>query len=290
MKRIYFFLIILTLIGSASAGYTMNLQTSSEVISSEEARITFSLNNSGDETAYRVALQPVLPEGFSSDVLYIRTLPPHQPVNSSIPLKINSSVIEGRYPVVLVLHYSDKNGYPFSVLFPESLNYNGGKSSKVQLALTTVEITGPSPVEFDVKVFNQDTKAHNVTVRLYTPNELTVDLLSQNMQLKKQSSMNLDNEIRSNGALYDSNYLILASASYVEDGKLYSSMAQGRVMIVKPSGLQIGENVFMESQWLLILIVFIVMVVLVVLLLKQKPIDKNDNKKGAKKELRGRKN
>jgi hypothetical protein len=261
----------------------MNLATSSES-SNGTARINFSLRNSGNEDAYNVMLEPILPEGFTSKDFFIGTLPKGHPVNGSFNVKIPSDALQGGYPVALVLHYQDANSYPFSVIFPESIVNSHMTYSKVYLLMQSVNITGPAPVEFNVKVLNQDEKKHNITFVLYAPEELSLDSKTKVIEVDGHSNATVENRIWSTGALYGSSYLLLASASYTEGGERYSSMAQGRVGVVKPAGIQIGKNIFMEGQWILILFVLIVIVILAFLTLRER---RTRNEKKAVKEKAG---
>ncbi|MBM3308925.1 MAG: hypothetical protein FJY77_01600 [Candidatus Altiarchaeales archaeon] len=288
-RSILWLAILLLLAGSASAGFTMHLRTMSEVVSDQQARINFSLVNAGDETAYQIFLETILPEGFTSSSVYSPSLRPNQPLSGVLDIKFPQNAVEGRYPVVIMLHYSDRNSYPFSIIFPEYIKYKEGMGSKVQLMIPTVEITGPDQVGFNLKVYNQDSKEHNLTIRLYTPKEIEANITVKDIQLTGQSNTVVENNIWSNGALYDSDYLILASVSYIEDGRVYSSIAQGRAKIVKPLGMQIGENLFKEFQWALILLILLVGVVVVFFMLREKPGGRDEKKGRPEKKARKQK-
>lgn len=282
MKRILVFWITAFFFACCvSAGFTMDLKTTSESLSDREARINFSLKNSGDEVAYNIRLEPIVPEGFESKVFYLNYLPPDQPSSGSFNVEISPNVLEGEYPVALILHYADRNAYPFSVVFPEVIKHRKKTTSMVLLSIPTVEMTSQTPVEFDVKVFNQDFKKHNITVRLYLPEELSADFETKNVEVNGRARLALDNRVWSAGALYDSDYLVLASVSYIENNSMYSSMALGRVRVVKPAGIQIGGNIFAEAKWILLAFVLLVVIVLSYLTFRERPRTK-DEKEGKK--------
>jgi len=282
------FLVSLLFSCTVSAGFTMDLMTSTEPLPDGGGRINFSLSNVGDETALNVMLEPILPEGFKAGPFFVSSLPPNKPVNGSFVVTVGPDVLPGRYPLPLMLHYTDRNDYPFTIVFPESLSHKVPAVSKAFAVIPEVQITGPDAVGFNVRVFNQDSKVHNMTVRLYVPNELSSDVSSTVVELKPQSSSILENKMRSVSALYDSDYLILASVSYVDDGVVYSSIARGRVRLVKPASLQVSENVFQKGWWLVIAVVLVVIVLLAYLTLRERRgVVKNDGKSGAAKAKAG---
>lgn len=288
MRSIILGLAVLLLAGCASAGFTMNLKTTSEVLSGEEVRINFTLSNTGNEVAYQVWLEPMLPEGFESSSFRLLKLPPGIPLNSSLKIKMPVGTLPGRYSVGLKLHYRDVNGYPLSVVFPESIAFQNSTASEVVISLPMTEITGSTPVDFDIKLFNQKPNSRNITVRLYLPDELGVDTVMRNVEIDGNSGLTLEGSIWSVSALYDSDYLVIGSVSYTDGGMSYSYTSLNRVKVVKPSILRVGSNIFMETKWVLTAFIVVVVIVLLYMTMREKHKTKNEGKE-FKKERKERK-
>jgi len=283
MKKILLPVLSCILVWSASAGFTMELSTKSEILSDQYSRINFTLLNSGDEAAYNVILEPLLPEGFNSDILYMRVLPSNMPFNGSFVINISPNAPVGKFPTPLMLHYTDLNSYPFSVLFPESVNHVNGSSSNVFMSLPMVDITGTAPTGFNLRVFNQDSKIHNVSIRLFIPKELGSDLTLMVVEIQPKSSVTLEKSIWSSSALYDSDYLLLGSASYSEDGVMHSSLSYGRAQIVRPAYLSLEDDIFKNSQWFVLLLILLSIVFIVYFSIKRRMVVGNEQEEKPKK-------
>lgn len=241
----------------ASARYTMDLSTRVEYASRDAAWLNFTLVNLGDEIAYNVRLEPVLPAGMESNNLYVNGLPPGYVLNGSLSVNASPGMLDGTYPLVLVLRYSDRNAYPLSVVYPQSFTLGRSSSSMVAVSIPDVSLTGKEPVDYDVGVVNRDSKKHNVTIRVYLPDELDVSVEEKTVEMEALSAGRLKNTLWSAGALYDSDYAALASVSYVEDGVMHSSLASGRVRVVKPPEIRVEDSFFKRNQDALIHFIYV---------------------------------
>jgi hypothetical protein len=273
MRRLLFLCILLAMTGSATARFTMTLSTTSEMLSNDAVRLNFTLTNSGDEVAYNVYLEPLLPAGVESKRLYINYLLPNQPFNGSFDISIRPDVPEGRHVIALILLYSDVNNYPFSVVFPESLVHGKNTISAARMTLPTIEVTGLTPVEFDMNVSNLDVRRRNMTLMIYLPRELSADFTIKQVEVEGNSTVVVGNRVWSESALYDSDYFIVGSVSYVDGKTIYSSRASGRVEVVKPAQLQTGVSFFMQTKTYFIALIVLAVIAVAYSAFKKKRIE-----------------
>jgi hypothetical protein len=223
---------------TASAYFTMELRSRTEDVSfGNETYVNFTVVNVGNEPGFNVSIELAGGSELTGDSIYIGMLNPKKPFTGSFRAAFAPGIIQGTYPVIITLHYSDRNGYPFTVIFPEDVHYKTKKASTIATNVGTITIPskGKDYTDLSMEVINYDSKPHNVSIMLYLTNELRANSLQQTLTVPPEGKQLATFGIISATALPASSYSVIAISSYEEDGVHYSNIGLGRVFVTTPS-------------------------------------------------------
>ncbi|MBM3309600.1 MAG: hypothetical protein FJY77_05030 [Candidatus Altiarchaeales archaeon] len=234
------------------------------VVNTTTAEANLSITNNGDEPAYDVIVEPVSYMGFTAGQLTLGNIKPNETISGTIALTIPEDALPGRYSMGLMIRYNDLNNYPFTFVTPLRLFYKIAIQSNVVGLLSEVEIAGDREEVMTLKIQNRDDKPHDVTVKLYTPNQISVDEKEKKVTLRQSSETVVDFNVSSLGALPGGNFFVFATIDYDDDGKHYSVISSnGRILTTKER--------YIMGMLLPVIVGAIVILVVVIVYLQLKP-------------------
>lgn len=234
MKKLMFFLIILVFVGGMADGTYITISSTVSVgnpILGDEAKLSVIIYNQGDETAYDLQQSLILPEGFSSNPVFINELGPDVKKSINFTVSIDEGVNPGRYYIALLTDYKDANGYGFSSISPTHLVIKEEDVSDIFPRLSSTAITPNGRGRVTLKIKNMDEKSHDITVRLMLPREVETPEDVKSVTIEGKGNTSIDFSIASFGALARSTYAVFASAEYDEGEMHYSHIAMGTIKI-----------------------------------------------------------
>ncbi|MFH1126422.1 MAG: hypothetical protein V1703_04810 [Candidatus Altiarchaeota archaeon] len=219
MRRLALLLMVFLLAPFASARYiTISVGLlSSGFISGNSGVLNISVSNFGDEPAYDVQLGFDMPEGFASEPIFVGVINPNNTALASFNINISDNVVSGEYYLNLIVQYADGNGYPFSMVNPVKVVYRTPAQIMVNGVMEKVEIPGGGSGNLRLVLNNPDNIAHDLSVRLYLPNEIKADSSERKVSIPPKGEVDVDYELSSFGALPGSNYMVYAVVDYVDD-------------------------------------------------------------------------
>ena len=262
-KKTLFFAAVSCLILCALPAYAtyITLQNSmavERVVLSPETSVNVSLMNSGDEAANGVQLSLSMPEGFSSEPVFLGRMDPNIPQTASLSVKIGSGIAPGVYPMALLIEYKDANGYQFSSVTPNYLVIKEARSAQVDATVSQEEVGNKGEVKkITVTLRNMDQRDHDVKLRMYYPKELKIDPPEKTLTVKARDAPKAEFDLSSFGALPGSNYVVFVSVEYDESGVHYTSTASGIVKVVQQ------KDTFSFSGWLPITVVVVLVIAVI---------------------------
>lgn len=262
MRRIIILLIFIMLSALSSASF-IRLSTSiagEQIITQNETWMNVTVENTGDEPAYNMMFSLILPEGFNSQSIFAGTLEPNTPYNANFKLQIDGEVILGTYPLILKTEYADANGHPFSTLSPRIIIYKVPTPVKVYARIQNIKVPVDGAKDMSILIRNMDSTAHNMTVKLHLPNELTSGSDELIVELGAKNEKTIISRIRALGAIANSSYVITASVSFDEKGLKHSVLGAGMVNIVSTEIVKADD----EGGSDFILIAFVIIFVLLI--------------------------
>ncbi|MFH1055401.1 MAG: NEW3 domain-containing protein [Candidatus Altiarchaeota archaeon] len=238
--------LVVFLAGSCSASYiTMGVTvTPPEVVAEDVFQLKVTVLNSGDEEAHDVQLSLSLPEGFSSEPVYVGVLPPGRPYEHTFDVSIEDFVKYGTYPAMVKTHYADANAYPFSTISPTFIRYKQPTPFQIRGNVGEVSLVAGSEKdkELVLEVSNLDDKPHKILVKFHLPDELKAGFYSTELELNERDAGKVTVPLRSFGALAGSTYVVFASMEYEDGGLHYSATSGGIVRIVAQEAEEKGDG------------------------------------------------
>ncbi|MFH1402975.1 MAG: hypothetical protein ABIH11_01740 [Candidatus Altiarchaeota archaeon] len=232
------------------------------LIEEDNFLINVTVTNSGDEPAHDVQLGLNLPEGFTSDEIYVGTLNPNRPFNGYFKVSTDN-VLPGRYPIIMKTHYADANAYPFSTIAPKFIDFKMHSKSDTMAKMENIELGADEDEGRDIKltVINRDTAPHTYSVRMHTPNEIVVETMSQSVDVPATGEKEVLFRVKPFGAISNSAYVVAATLEY-EDSASGSTMhrsfiATGLVKIVDAGRMDYIPNWLPVAALILLIAVFV---------------------------------
>ncbi|MDD5111965.1 MAG: hypothetical protein PHG85_05425 [Candidatus Altiarchaeota archaeon] len=204
------------------------------VINTTIAQANITITNSGDEPAYDVIIEP-LPNalGITSNQISLGNILPNQSAYGMVQLNIPAEALPGRYAMGFMIRYNDLNNYPFTFVTPVKLFYKTAVQSNVVATLDEVELLGEEKKPMTLEIQNRDTVAHQVNIKLYTPNQISVENLERSETLAPSSKTKVEFTLSPLGALPGGNFFVFAVIDYDDNGQHYSVSSNGRIITSK---------------------------------------------------------
>ncbi len=225
-------LFILISTGVVSASFiSMQTEVTDLVLEDGAGQSTVRLQNLGDEAAFDVSLSFSLPEGFLAEDIYVGRLAPNAPVEAQFTITAQGDLMEGAYPAVLVVKYSDANSYPFSALTPFTIIYGRRTSSNVFGTIQELTLFGSKKEDLALHVRNPDDRSHELLIRLHLPRELTAEETSKTLTIAPAEERTIAFRVSSFSALPGSTYGVFATIQYSDGEAARSTTARGTIKV-----------------------------------------------------------
>lgn len=227
MRGLFLLLAMILYSVSVSASY-ISIQTDVEIFEND---VLIEIINLGDEAANDVKIIARLNDQIMEGSVFILN------VNEKHKTKFvfNTGNLDGTYPLILQVHYSDANSYPFTSVSVYSFIVNSETSSKVSGSIEDVDLINEK--EFMLMIENNDVETKNVRIKMLVPDEIKIDKSAGNLRLKPGTKGQIRYNLKSSSALPGSTYLIHALLEYEEDGKHYTSIITGSVNVIQQQSL-----------------------------------------------------
>lgn len=193
-----------------------------------QLQCTLNITNQGDEPAANVQAhlefqgrrhssqnQPTLAVGQS-------TAP-----NFNFPV---TGLSGGRYPLVVIVDYTDTNGYPFTALSSADFIVGEDNPAKIHGVIDAVELGKQARLEMRLK--NLDATPRELKLRLVLPKELSSSQYENQIALGGSGEQTVRFPLVNFSALEGSTYQIFVLSEYDEQGKHSSLFTPGTVKIV----------------------------------------------------------
>jgi hypothetical protein len=231
MKKSFLFLCFLFFTTSfASASYIQLRTTVTSRVENNTLNVSISAVNKGDESAYNVQAEV---QAAGETIL----------LTKAGEIKINESYKDGasraldlkrpgEYPLIVILHYTDANQYPFSALTGQTFSYHSSKSPATLLG----KINGKSFWEkgkLRLTLKNISDAEIKLSAYLVVPGELRVEDRGEEAKIPARGEQGVKFNIKNLSALSGSNYQVLAVAEYEEAGRHRTRLTPGLIKIVK---------------------------------------------------------
>lgn len=227
-----FFLAALMFPQMSSAGFITIETTTSVTVAGDNARVTITTTNKGDEPANNVIINLAFAsKQFSGKLKDTLGIKESYTDEFTFPIEFKKA---GRYPIIVTVEYTDANLYPFSALSVSYLNFNNPANARVSGTISQTSIADKGKIA--VAVNNIDSVERKIHMQLITPKEFMVQGPVTEISVAPAKEKSASFEIRNISALPGSSYPVFAIISYEDDQYYYSTIASGIINIEKQKG------------------------------------------------------
>jgi hypothetical protein len=247
--------VFMGLISPAWASYISLNTIVTANVEKDVLKVSLKVTNQGDESAFNVQAE-VRVEGKAVFARKETELGINQTYTADLTydLKLDTP---GIYPLVLVMHYTDANNYPFSALTARTFTY-GSQEMPSELFGKISSKTFWKKGKINLTLKNVGKSAIEAKTYLVSPKEITVEDEFINVSLPPKGSKGVSFKVNNFSALSGSSYQIYAIAEYEKEGIHQTSVTPG-IIKVKESRQILGLNYTTALIFMLVLgIIFVV--------------------------------
>ncbi len=216
-----------TWVSQAQASY-INFSTSlTSKVEGNDLTVSITTTNKGDESAFNVQAQLV-----AGDQKITTPKMPELRVNETYKtesrLKLTASK-KGLYPLILIMHYTDANQYPFSALNCQTYDIGKASVSTVIGQIQSAKISKKGKVTLALK--NSGDALIKAKTRLITPGELTVEEKEKEISLPPKSDKEISFAVKNFSALAGSTYQVFTVTEFDDNDEHQTVISTGTIQI-----------------------------------------------------------
>jgi hypothetical protein len=237
--------------GSEAKYITIETQATAN-IEDDHARIRVAVVNKGDEPAYNIKISTDISGQVKATPLK-EILKPNEPYEEELTTTIEFKKT-GRYPVIVMVDYTDQNQYPFTALSVVYLNYRESVVSRMVGQVEAAPLADRGKVK--IKVKNLEQAEEKVEIRLVVPKELSSPKPKQEVTVKPGVEETIVFDITNISALPGSSYQIYAILGYEHEQYYYANAVGGNIKVEE-------KKTALESYKGLLIVVAIALVLIV---------------------------
>ena len=203
--------------------------TVTATVTGTHLNLKISIFNKGDEPAY--AVQAEIKSGQKA---YFMDKHPRLGVAQAVDFdRILPAVVEkeGLYPLVIVLHYNDAKGYPFSALHCQTVaSHSHVPVSKIDGRIHPVALSEKKT--FRMTIENIGKSALETKITPIVPGEFKITPENRQIEIPPESSKTLQFTVENVSAVNGSQYQIYAILEYDKNNIHQTSIVPGKINVV----------------------------------------------------------
>lgn len=248
---------------NASFASFISIQTTTRsLVDENRINLEISLVNKGDEAAYNLQAEIV----FESETYFTSKIPKletNQMTSFKKSIEMSPSK-RGDYPLIIVVHYTDANQYPFSALSCIIVsNKRDTPPSDIFGNMKAENFSTRGSLVLTVK--NRGEKDISTSVRLFAPGELKITNPMQQVSMPARSQKEIIFDMENFSALRGSTYQLYATAEHAINGVHQTVIMQGSVAITE------SRHIFgVSQQVVLTILIFCTLVFVAAQYMKRK--------------------
>ncbi|MFH1347325.1 MAG: hypothetical protein ABIH22_01415 [Candidatus Margulisiibacteriota bacterium] len=254
-------MLLLLFLGQAVFASYISLDTTvTSKVEKNELKVLLEAVNKGDESAYNVQA-----EIRAGDDKFLAQRRPELGIDQTYKAYATFKLGRkkpGQYPLVLVMHYTDANQYPFSAMTCQTYSSQAEDlPSEIFGRIKSKTFWKEGRAKLTLK--NMGDSEIAATTYLVVPREITVAGGPQKVTLLPKSQKSLDFPVENFSALSGSNYQIFAIAEYEKQGMHQTSISPGMIRIVE-------KNFFRDYRVFIVALVAFLLAAFILLQRKKK--------------------
>jgi hypothetical protein len=233
MKQVKALILLCVLFTAPAFASYISLPTSVTTrVAADRLEVKVNLTNRGDESAYNVRVEVEVGDQkkLSDKQAELRVGAAFEG-RALFPLRLTRP---GTYPLIITVHYTDANQYPFSALTAQTYIYKQETTAPVFGQIKPVSFSKDGKLELTVK--NSASSLLKLKTFLLAPRELTVGEESRELELGPKSEAKLAFAVKNFSALSGSTYQVFAVTQFEDQGLHYTTLSPGVIRIGAEAG------------------------------------------------------
>lgn len=246
------FLLSFMLIPQMSSASFISIETTTTItVEGYTAKVSVAVTNKGDEPAHngrvRLDIGGNHLTGKFMDTLQVN-------VKNTEEFETNIDFKKpGKYPVTVMVEYTDSNQYPFSALSVTFLNYKEPVNARVVGIIPQISLKDKGKLKLTVN--NIDVAERNFTYQMVAPQELNIANPTGSITVDSGAEKTVIFDIKNISARAGSNYAVFSILSYEDDKYHYAGINTGSIIIEKQTFVD------RYKAYLIVILVVLVLVV-----------------------------
>lgn len=256
IQRIFFIFCILTFAWAspAFASYINFSTTLSAKVEGDSLSISIATTNKGNESAFNVQAE-LIAGGQNVTAAKMAELRVNETykIENRIKLTVDK---KGSYPLILIMHYTDANQYPFSALSCQTYDFGQASIPAAMGQLKSAKISKKGNVTLAIK--NTGDVLIKAKTRLVAPAELTIENKEKEISLEPKSDKEVSFTVRNFSALTGSTYQVFAVTQFDTRDEHQTVISTGNIQIEEKRAVLGMNYIIIIAAVILLALIFIV--------------------------------
>jgi len=247
-------------VSQAEASFIKFSTTLSAKVEGDSLSISIATTNKGDESAFNVQAELIAGEqNVTAEKMPELRVNETYKIENRLKLAVNK---KGLYPLILILHYTDANQYPFSALSCQTYDIGKASVSTVIGQIKSVKISQKGKVTLALK--NSGDMPVTAKTRLVAPRELTVEEKEKDITLPPKSDKEISFAVENFSALAGSTYQVFAVTEFDAKDEHQTVISAGTIEVEK------GREILGMNYIIIIVAVILLALIFIVVQFKRK--------------------
>jgi hypothetical protein len=255
-----FCLLTSALVSSASASYINFTTTLTSKVEGNDLNVSVTSINKGDESAFNVQAELLVGEQkiAAEKVNELRVGGTYKIENK---IKLTDKK-QGLYPLILIIHYTDANQYPFTALSCQTYEYGKKSVSPVLGQIKPTQISKKGNVILAIK--NTGDTPIKAKTYLVVPGELTIEDREKEIKLPARSEKEVKFAVRNFSALVGSTYQLFAITEFDTKDEHQTFISSGTIQVV------VGREILGMNYIIIIAVLILLISIVIIVQFKRK--------------------
>jgi len=222
-------ILLFVLAPAASASFIRLDTTVTTDTTKNNLELKISVSNKGDEPAHAVQAEIII----GQEICFSDKKPKLEIAQTVRFDQLYQTKIEkqGVYPVVVIIHYSDANGYPFSALLCRTFSHHqNAPTAEIFGEMAPVTLSEKGKIKLTLK--NTGKSEIQTSTTLIAPKEFKISQEKQQTSVLSKAFKKLSFAVENFSALTGSRYQIYAISEYEKNGIHQTSIIPGTIMVI----------------------------------------------------------
>jgi hypothetical protein len=256
LQAIFFLFCVMAFmpVSQASASFINFSTTLSSKVEGNDLNVSITSTNKGDESAFNVQAELIAGgQKIATPKMAELRVGETYKTENKFKLTVNK---KGLYPLILIMHYTDANQYPFSALSCQTYDLGNKSVPSLIVQLKSAQMSKKGNIKLAMK--NSGDTSIKAKTWLVVPGELTVLEKEKEISLSSKSDKEVSFAVRNFSALAGSTYQVFAVTEFDTGDEHQTVISTGTIQVVAKREILGMNYIIVISFVILLIIIFLV--------------------------------